>query len=104
MPIRGPDCSPFDTVAAEQAATPRRERLFSLQEFLRELDLPEFAAADEAYRVAEARVTSLASRQRAFLSGRPAGTQQIELALAKREEDPSLLEEAMMQPGGKDEE
>jgi hypothetical protein len=91
-------------VAAEQASRPKNERLFSIQEFLRELDIPEFAAADEAYRVAEARLTSIAAQHREFLTGRPAGTQQIELALAKREENPALLEEAMMQPGGKEEE
>jgi hypothetical protein len=92
-------------VAAEQAVRPRNERLFSIQELLTELDLPEFAAADEAYRVAEARVTSIAARQRAFLTGRSTATQQIELALAKQQEDPSLLlEQAMDQPGGRDEE
>jgi hypothetical protein len=90
-------------VAAEQAARPRDERMFSLHEFLQELDLPEFAAADEAYRVAEARVTSIAARQRDFLAGRSGGTQKIELALAKSEEDAALLEEAMNQPGGKEE-
>ena len=69
-----------------------------IQEFLQELDLPEFAAADEAYRVAEARVTSIAARQRDFLAGRTAGTQKIELALAKQDEDPALLEEAALNP------
>ena len=39
-----------------------------------------FAAADQAYRVAEARVTSIAARQREFLTGRPAGTRQIDSA------------------------
>ena len=91
-------------VTAEQAARSRDERLFSIQAFIRELDMPEFAAADEAYRVAEARLTSIAARHREFLTGRPAGRQQIELALAKRDENPSLLEEAMAQPGGKEEE
>jgi hypothetical protein len=90
-------------VAAEQASRPRDQRLFSIQEFLSELDMPEFAAADEAYRVAEARLTSIAAQHREFLTGRPAATQQIELALAKREENPALLE-AMAQPGGKEEE
>jgi hypothetical protein len=91
-------------VAAEQAARPRSERLFSIQDFLRDIDIPEFAAADEAYRTAEARVTSIAARQREFLTGRPSGTQQIELALAKREENPELLDAADMQPGGREEE
>lgn len=91
-------------VAAEQASRSRDERLFHVGEFIRELDMPDFQAADAAYRVAESRLTSIAARQREFLTGRPAGRQQIELALAKRDENPSLLEEAMAQPGGKEEE
>lgn len=91
-------------VAAEEASRSRGERLFSIQEFIRELEMPEFAAADAAYRTAESRLTSIAARQREFLTGRPAGTRQIELALAKRDEEPSLLEDAMAQPGGKEEE
>ena len=89
-------------IAAEQAARSSKERMFSLAEFLEQLDMPEFAAADEAYRVAEARVTSIAARQRDFLAGRSAGTQKIELALAKQEENPELLAE-IDQPGGTEE-
>jgi hypothetical protein len=96
---------PADQVQGpEQAVRPRSERMFSLQEFIRDLDIPEFAAADEAYRVAQSRVTSIAAQHREFLTGRSASWQSIERALSKQGENPGLLDEAVEQPGGKDEE